>query len=864
MAYENIEITYSNFCIGYLTDTYVTIDTTNSVSQLQVKNSSGDLQNSIELSTSFDVGFSISSLDYVGPRDVSVVMDGYTFFTLEHNSNSQCKVKRWELDAINSKLDLKQTISYSDTGMYYFNCNSMSVEQYRTVFSHGSTSGTGYILMDEFYASKLNSGDALFLGPSSSPYYINSSESVEVSSVSGTKVYITAQDTVPPLNQYNAGDSICFYKDIFLLGDTGINGNVDKGILYKIDSKTGVIKDYHESGLYSNVKASSYGIPYSDSIGVIKNSNLVFIDKNDYEVKKSFALMATKSDKHSVITIYDISFTNTSVYRLQKEIVLRDNSVNYRDYSWVNYNYVQDGVVPYVDSISMWSTPSCTLGNQTSTTIHALVRDQYGSEVSNKIVYFDRVGDTSGSFDDPNKQAITNNEGIASIGYTSGWYNPNIADSCCDVINFTAHTDGSNIFTGSQYVWGTVGVVLLKKYISNVPKKIIQKVGNVTSSIFLNQLEHAVSVLSVTALSKFWFPGGGGDAPKNLVNIVKQINDVKSYLQVTDIDNDFTGFIPVNQLENRNDYISLSQTYISRHTLSGNSDNAVVNQFKFLLGAMPDLWSLQNRVDTTIWLKVAPFGFSLDSTKVSFKVREVSYDGDTGYIEYNNTNLLQIVPFDAGSGLFGLEITYTPEKIFHYSAVVYIVVRVEDKATPPNIVSLDYWFKVVADYKAPYISNELPTRDQTNVPTNTSISFDVVDAGAGVNISTLELYINNLSVPFSYSAINNGYHIVYSPTEYFFYNQEIDVTIVAIDLSINTNILFDTYRFYCAKSLGPWIDSTSLVPKSCDRGVDRYLNNIALNIYEVEGTGLDKNSIRLFVNGVDCPINLSPVLYRIM
>ncbi len=862
MAYKNIQFNYDNFCIAPLINTYASIDTTNSTAMLQIRNSSGVVQQNFSLSPTIAQYTSVQALNYTGPRNINAYPSGLPFFTMEKVSSTQCVIKRWKLNTDYNRLDLAQTLTFTSDSTYSYNCNAMAVEYYTTSFNQATATGTGYIKIENTFADKIDAGTILYLGPSTDSTYLGAFEEVEVTSTSGVYTYITSTGNTPPLNQYNAGDPITFYKDLFLFSDSSTT-TTDKGTLYRIASDDGAIKSTHESAIYVDVTAASFGLPYGNTIGFVKSSNLLFVDITDFEVKKSFALVNSQPGEGS-LTAHDLEFTNTTSYRLQKSTIKRGDTGGLTEYLWNNYNYQQDAIFPYADSISIYTTSNSVLHNQETTTIQTVVRDQYGSALNNQLVTFSKTsGDLPGSFSIPSGKVYTNSSGIATINYTSGWYDPNVADICCDTINFSAMTDNSDIFTGSQYIWDEFSLPLRFKYITLMA--FIQKIDSKSSITNLEQLETFISELKVICLSKFWNPGGDGDGPKGTGGTnIKQLAVFNSYVDFTIISEGFNSDKILTQLKNKIDSYQLSQTYVSRHILYGNQDTTIINQFKFLLEAVPDFWSEKNSIDTSIWLKLAPFGFDLDASTLSFKVKEISYAGNEAYREYANSPYLQVSSFDAGSGLLGLELTYNPEHLFHYSGIVYVVLNVKDKAIPSNNINLNYWFKLISDYKAPYIVNEYPFRNQTGVLVNTPLSFDIIDLGAGVNVSTLELYVNDRMQYFTYIPITAGYHIECTLNSNFFYGQIVTISILAKDMSENNNILFDTYRFYCEGSTPPLVDSDSFIPKACVKDINRHMNKISFEVYEVDNSGIDRDSIYLEVDNKIKPIELTPIIYRIM
>ena len=58
-----------------------------------------------------------------------------------------------------------------------------------------------------------------------------------------------------------------------------------------------------------------------------------------------------------------------------------------------------------------------------------------------------------------------------------------------------------------------------------------------------------------------------------------------------------------------------------------------LDQFIFVEDAIPAFWSIKNPIDTDIWIRLRPFAYRLNASRVSFYVREVWFGGDTGYVD---------------------------------------------------------------------------------------------------------------------------------------------------------------------------------------------------------------------------------------
>ena len=869
MAYENVEFPYKNFCIFPIGGNFCSIDHNND--WMQIKNSSGDLIRTYNLDTGVD---EIKSIEYTGPRSLSLSIaqlgSELPFFTLEHNSSTQCTIRQWKLNTSNTKLELDKTIVKSTTGSYYFDCYDMAVEYYHTEFDGATTTGTGYITVDD--VGEMEVGDKLLLGPSSDLDNQFAFEWVEITSISGSDVYITASGITPTKYEYDDTDPISYYKNIFLFSDIGQDNDLTKGSLYKIDPNDGSILEVQDSGVYSGVRASAWS-SYYQAIGMIKGSNLLYIDSNNsYQTQKSHALTNIESNLVTIIPVYDLIFNSDIVYRLQNKITLKNDSGVKTTTTWSTYNYHEDIIAPYTSSISLSVNPDCIVLNGDQVEITAVVRDQYGVGLLSKDVYFEKTGGDPNGYFTPQAPAkvTTDANGIATIIYDTYDYDKTGTNA---EVNIKANTIGSSTLTGSAYVWDNVSLFLYSNFTTDLIN-ITQKPtlsgtwpiegSDLYTQMYMTQISGMRNEFNVKQLSKFQFPGGdweGISAPLSDTTSVRQLLSQEDTLKLDQLIDPFENEMSVFQDKERSNDLQLSQTYISRHVLGEEKDDVNIDQFRFIEDAIPAFWSEKNPTNTNIWIRLRPFASNLNGSTLIFRVREVSYEGDAGYIDVSSSCVVST--FDAGGGLLGLDILYNPPNDFHHNATVYVSIEVYDNAPTPNVILTDYWFRVIPDYKAPYIVNENPAREEEDVSTNTNISFDILDAGVGVDIDTLEFYVNARRIQTHIvSVIPGGYHVSYNPSKNFNYGETVEITIKIKDASDYENMLYDMWRFYITGSTGPWIDRGSFDPRNCAKGVYRKRTGISFNVYGIDDTGVDKESILVTIGGKERSVVVTPIIYR--
>ena len=871
MAQENIQAQQPNFCIAPLVGTFATIDTTQTTSRLLIKNTSGTTTVTYTTNPNIPQNTVIQYLEYIGPRSVTSMLNNMVFITMESNATSQVVIKKWNLNKTNTRLDLDYTITKTSSGNEYVACSSMAAGRYYTNLTLTTITGTGTLVLNT--VDNIVSGTRLYVGPSSNTSYLNAYEEVMATSVSGNTVSISYPNNsnIPLSSYFNSGDAVTYLGDFYLFSDIGYGNSSSKGAMLTIDNYTGATLATHSSALYNNVYAANYGIPFYNTVSIVKGSELLYIDINDYSIVKSSRLNVTRPFSTTLLEVYAIASTLSNIYRLQLGKITRAGTGDYAELTWATYNYHEDIVARYSDSITLWTDPISIIGNQETITIIAHVRDQYGIALSGKTVKFDKVyGDIIGVWGDINREAVTDINGLAKITYTSGWYDPSVISNINEDIKISAKTDGSNALSGSIWVWTTMIFRLNAKFIlgpsttPNFGANIITQKNNTFNSTntFTQKTPAFVSDFELKAYSYFRMPGGHvwwqdlniGAA------IVQQWKKFDSTLTIPQKQILQSSSAVVQTDKNKGSF-PVSQTYISRHLPVGsNQDNVNIAQFKFIIDAVPTPFSEKNNVNATIWLKLAPYGFDLDASTLIFKVREVSYFEDTGFIDYVGTDNLEVIEFDAGGGLIGLELLYTPTEYFHNSAIVYVYLEVYDNGIPPNRIEFDYWFTIIPDYKAPYIENEVPARGQRDVPIDTDISFDILDTEVGVNIDTLEFYIDNRIKNFEYEILDHGYRVTFRNLDGFYYTQPVEISIKVSDSSDQSNVLYDMWNFYCEGSEPPFIDPESFYPFICKRGAETRTTGEYFSVYDI-GTGI--SSIELLVDGVPRDIKLVPVIRRI-
>ena len=903
---ENVHFKYPNFCFGPQLGTYCSVNT-DSNTILRIKNDTGGLIADYNFSS--NITNPLVHLEYVGPREITSVLDGLSFFTVEKASSTQCIIKRWETDYSSLLLSLAQTITKTTAGSYYYDLNSAAVEYYETTFSTHTASGINYIDLNS--AKRIESGMDLFLGPSNDADNEGASETVTVDYRSGSRVYLTSN----VFYDYVIGDKVTYYKNVYLISNIGVAGDTSRGTMFKINAHTGSVDDINTDKVYQNVDSSRW-CPLSETVASISSNNMVFINPYaSYSNWRSMCLNNLEIDNATVIPYYDTLFDEYSIYFLSRKKLIRgdDYGTNVVENWGTWYNYVENTLLPYSNTILIYSGDSKLIGDSVSTTIYVKVIDQYGVGLQGKTVYFDIVsGDFGGQpspFNPVNGQIITDINGEASIIYNSGYTYEGATFITC-------YTDGSSTTTGSPYIWNSIR---LYKTLNGTNDGGIYTVADDINERMrvrdiLNEFDIETSMFTKTFFTNpggDWYQGsfyanqvhdylpglivGTGDGPAvsfsrnppfsppddpapmpNTIHQVEEFESENKLYQLKDFKclTEYSGGV----FKYENPYfriqqiiesfgLQLSQLKVSTHTYwtGGTAYDYLwtyitIDQFIFVEDAIPAFWSKKNSVDTNIWIRLRPFAYDLNASRLSFYVREVWFDGDTGYVDVTSQVTHQY--FDAGGGILGVELTYDPAVDFHHDAVVYVFIQIYDTAPIPNRITTNYYFSIIPDYKSPYLENLNPSRDQADVGIDTDVYYEIKDDGAGVDIDSLEMYINSRVVtPTIIEKVNDNYYkVTYTPSENFSYGKQVSVGVVVDDLSDNDNWLNARYSFYTVSSEGVYF--TDFEPGMCKKGLSRFrdISFVALGL----GSGVDAATLRLQVRDKDVTdeANIVPIIYR--
>lgn len=923
MAGENIDILYPNFCRGPVNGTICTLDTSSAKTFLKVKNLTGT--HILDLSLASNIITDNPRVEYVGPYGLPAMIDGLTFFTFEKVSTTTCMIKRWSTRVNFRELILEEQIVKSNTGYERYNAIDFAVEYYHRTIQQ-PVEYYNYIYLNSASniktGTKLLLGPS---SDTDNPGAIEVAVVSHISNwIDGQRVYLTSptnyqyvvgdQVTFYSYVYIASKDGYAGQNDIGTIYKLDVNTwntvNVDNSAIYKQIRSTrwcpyvAAVAFVINTNMLFVQPYDSYSIWRSMFLSNIEDDDntqftvydVMFDDYGVYKLQKKYTIRTDVGTKvtinwntynyqadtllpytNSVVTYADQNIVTGHRKTVNFEAQVRDQyHVSLRDVI-LNFYFVGDseGYFAPLDGIVTTDTDGKATMNYISGTTYigstAISTRANGSSTSHGSEY---VWTTNHVLSSPTSETFD----------ILAWQRLELSGDLCNLIQIR----NAYKIIDEQQMWVDLYVRLYGKSCFTSPG------GHWKSSLIEGGMD--------PGRWKLWLPffnstnredgpdmfGGGNDGPfsiwdedrshwnESVPNRITLLLDTEASIKTTALVDYLVyedGSPPRSPhctitSPDESGELQFSQLHLSLHTYWSDGiaydtawTHVEIDQFIFVEDANPKFYSEKNARETDIWLRLRPFAFSLNSTTVRMWVREISFLGDSGYVEV--TSQLGIINFDAGSGLLGLEVTYNPTRDFYNGSNVYVLIEVYDEAYIPNFISVEYWFKVIPDYKSPYLINTLPDSEDINVDVNTTIYFEIKDDGSGVDIDSFEGFLNSRRMFPEFIGIEkvslNHYKITYTPPEPLMHDKDYKVNVKVRDLSEQNNILNDSYRFYTRSSSGLVIQDMD--PKPCERGLPRYQSVRATLL--ADGDGIDMESIRMQILNKDINPYKIPIVYRV-
>ena len=197
-------------------------------------------------------------------------------------------------------------------------------------------------------------------------------------------------------------------------------------------------------------------------------------------------------------------------------------------------------------------------------------------------------------------------------------------------------------------------------------------------------------------------------------------------------------------------------------------------------------------------------------------------------------------------------ITYQPSLSSYYEYGLHTLqISFQDNANPPNTNQFSWNFNCIDDTNSPQIIEVFPLAYSNDNPTNTPFYLEITDDLTGINLNSLNILIDSNDIidsPYTtVSPITNGYKILYNHPERFLGTINVSVNCSDNDVPPNEMGMYSYYFICTTDTIPPIIINPN--PQENQQNVP-INTDISLKITD-DKTGLDMNTIRLFVNTQD-------------
>lgn len=422
----NVKTSFGNLSFGPETGFFYTFN--ESTNQLQQIEADGDVVDTFTLDGAL-IRNPIHQLHW----------DGTFFWTMEDlPSNLGIVLKRWRLTpfptaafpSVSPNLfQWKGQITLVNQPYIIYDSEAFAVESYPRTFAQTVAAGSSTLRLDS--VEKLEIGDILYLGPSSTAGFVDQEEEVIVTSINTTLKEVSFSKLGGLENSYTIGDSADYTKGVWVFNLHGPGGLRDrKGYLVKY-AWPNLEQANNDQGLrYGLAKAADFedGILSWVRADQIMQLN---IDNPTYDAQSSMESNLRESDKNSYIEVFDLlsDFDNSQYLKLQRKETTEDlgtgnlTTTTFPDgkYNFEAYPtgaFVNSTALTFDDRFTITTTSPLT----TTMTVTAIVRDQFNLPALAKDVQFSAsvnpLGNpgTPGTFSAP--IVTTNASGIATTIYT--------------------------------------------------------------------------------------------------------------------------------------------------------------------------------------------------------------------------------------------------------------------------------------------------------------------------------------------------------------------------------------------------------------------------------------------------------------
>jgi FG-GAP repeat/CHU_C Type IX secretion signal domain len=203
----------------------------------------------------------------------------------------------------------------------------------------------------------------------------------------------------------------------------------------------------------------------------------------------------------------------------------------------------------------------------------------------------------------------------------------------------------------------------------------------------------------------------------------------------------------------------------------------------------------------------------------------------------------------------GYAIRFNPPGFFEHEDTVSVRVVCHDGATVPNRMDESYWFVTLSDDREPpYLTNVVPEDSTEGWPVDVGFEFDLVDDGAGVDLSFTRIeWLDDQFWQYELETTEltdaNGYHFAVTLNDPWKYSDEVIITVEARDLVSPPNVTTIPIPFSFFTEIDdavPLILDQRPLPDSSFT----FNRNFEVTLLDIK-SGVDTSSVQIWIKGED-------------
>lgn len=730
---------------------------------------------------------------------VSLKYDGFYFFTQSNlglSGNLGTVINKWKLNStgtlLQKQLGVTNEFILRNDASNIYDSEGMVVQYLISSLLNVAVIGSSQISVLD--SSIFSLGESVYIGPSS--VFGGAIEERTITSIAGSTLNLSS----PLTANYAISDKVTARKSIWVFNN--YNGKSNKtGSLIEINSYTGNIKSVTTSNVWRGVTAAT---SHEGDLLFVRGTQLLRYKPfgANSGVRTSALLLNTKTDNNTLIKVHDLVSDSLSISKLQTERKLYDTGgsiwVDEEATPFNTYSLDIEPIPAKVSAITVTRGESVLFSVNEETTLTVTVSDQYDVPVFNRQITI-TDDDVSGGIPGGFESFTTDTQGQGITKYNTG-FSPQSRLPMLTIRDTSSGLAFKPII--SQVSRVSLDTTAEQQKILNTTR--VQNFKSISMAPIVQKTFSSVSTLPV--LQKIEYGS---------TEIVQQ-NKVTS--------------APLEQNSGVNRFLAISQD-------SPKPTSIQLNQYDFLIFALPVPFSTRNKPDTGILIRIVGFGnIPLNQSTLSFKINGVEL-----------SEFVTITPL-----LAGIQIDYKPPLDFEYSSTVSVEVSIKDTNLPPRTISTAYTFDIIGDFKKPFLETKFPPNNSRNNSNMTNVYCIIKDLETGIDFDTIEFYVEGVRVNHTISIIDSKTtKVEFTPTRSFTYMADISASIYARDKEGNE--LIDSWSFEVEPS--PGVLFRNITPENCSTLV-RVNEKICSEVYGLEA-GLHIGTLRFSIDG-------KPILYALV